>query len=300
MRDKPIATPSRTREILRKYGLDAKKSLGQNFLTDVSVLNQMLDAGGIDNQTVVIEIGPGIGALTEQLVEVAKKVYAFEIDQRFIPVLEEELSDYSNLEVIHQDILTVELQEVIPEIKHHSGERIVVVANLPYYITTPVIMRLIASSIPFDCMVLMMQKEVAERMAAGPNTKAYGSLSIAVMNHCQQDIALIVPRTVFNPAPNVDSAVLCLTRRSEPLVKVDNEEAFQTFVKATFQHRRKTLWNNLMSVFGKDKTVKSKLSAILEQLGIDPKRRPESLTISEFGHLYEATSSLRDCSEKTN
>ena len=237
---RPIATPTRTVEIMRRFDIQMKKSLGQNFLIEPRMLEKMIEAGQVDADTTVIEIGPGIGALTQYLAHHAKQVLAFEIDQRFVGILQETLADCDNVQVVHQDILSVDFSS--PEYAWlHDQSRLVVVANLPYYITTPIIMRLIESNLPFQSLVMMMQKEVAERMTAAVGTKAYGSLSVAIQLDMKSEIAFIVPKNVFIPKPNVDSAVLKLTRRPAPLVQVSDKEAFQAFVQAGFKQRRKTL-----------------------------------------------------------
>lgn len=282
-----IATPTRTKEILDKFGLSAKKSLGQNFIIDTNILKKIVEAGQVDDQTVVIEVGPGIGALTEQLAKAAKKVLAFEIDDRLLPVLQETLQTYSNVDVIHSDILQANLEEtVLPEIE--AGGRLAAVANLPYYVTTPILMHFLESDLPIDMMVFMMQKEVASRIAAAPGTKAYGSLSIAVQYYMDAELAFIVPRTVFNPMPNVDSAIVRLTRKEKPAVSVKDESFFFAVVRSAFVQRRKTLWNNLIAAFGKEESVKEKITAALKEAGIDPSRRGETLSIEEFGVLSNA------------
>lgn len=288
---KYIATPTRTNEILKRYKLTMKKSLGQNFIIDPNILANMIEAGEIDKETCVIEIGPGIGALTERLAEAAKKVVTFEVDRRLAPVLKKELADYSNIEVIFEDILQVNLQEIFKT--HFSpDDRIVVAANLPYYITTPIIMRFVEEQLPIDMFVMMMQKEVAQRMTAKPSSKAYGSLTMAIDYYTEAEIAFHVPKTVFVPQPNVDSAVLKLKRRIEPKVKVTNETFFFQLIRFSFQQRRKTLWNNLISHFGKEEDVKAQLAKGLETAGIDPGRRAETLSIEEFATLSDQLEGL--------
>lgn len=284
---KDIATPSRTNEILRTYNLSMKKSLGQNFLVEPNILTKMLEAGEIDKETSVIEVGPGIGALTERLARAAKKVVSFEVDQRLEPILKKELRDYSNVEIIFQDILHADLKEII-QTRFQPGERIVVAANLPYYITTPIIMRLIEEKLPIDTFVMMMQKEVAQRMTAQPHSKNYGSLTVAIDYYTEAEIAFIVPKTVFIPQPNVDSAVLKLQRREHPKVQVEEEQFFFKLTQASFQQRRKTLWNNLTSYFGKSAEVKEELEKRLQRIGINPTRRAETLSIEEFASLADA------------
>lgn len=285
--DKDIATPTRTLGILNRYGLTMKKSLGQNFLVEPNILTRMLEAGEIDKDTCVIEVGPGIGALTERLARAAKKVISFEVDHRLEPILKEELAAYDNVQIIFQDILQVNLQDMIAE--HFTpGDRIVVAANLPYYITTPIIMRFVEEKLPIERFVLMMQKEVAQRMTADPGSKEYGSLTIAIRYYTEADIALIVPKTVFIPKPNVDSAVLRLIRRPKPAVEVADEQAFFQLTRASFQQRRKTVWNNLTAHYGKDESTKEKIRSALAQVGIDASRRAETISIEEFAAFANA------------
>lgn len=283
---KPIGTPSRTVEIMRKHDLHMKKSLGQNFLVEPQILENMLVSGQVDDSTTVIEIGPGIGALTEFLARHAKKVLAFEIDDRFIGILDDTLSPYDNVQVVHQDILSVDFHSSDYEWLHQE-EKLLVIANLPYYITTPILMKLILSDLPFQRLVMMMQKEVAERIQASVGTKDYSSLTVAIQNRMDTAIAFMVPPTVFIPQPNVESAVLVLSRRPEALVEVNDDEAFQVFVQMCFKQRRKTLWNNLRHAYVNDERSVEELRALVEDIGIDPSRRAETLTIQEFATLYQ-------------
>ncbi|MCO4630397.1 dimethyladenosine transferase [Streptococcus infantarius subsp. infantarius] len=282
-----IADYSVTRAVLERHGFTFKKSFGQNFLTDTNILQKIVDTAEIDKNVNVIEIGPGIGALTEFLAENAAEVMAFEIDDRLIPILTDTLRDFDNVKVINEDILKSDLQSRIKEFANPDLP-IKVVANLPYYITTPILMHLIESKIPFAEFVVMMQKEVADRISAEPNTKAYGSLSIAVQYYMTAKVAFIVPRTVFVPAPNVDSAILKMTRREQPLVQVKDEDSFFHIAKISFVHRRKTLWNNLTSHFGKAEETKAKLEKALEMAEIKPSIRGEALSIAEFAKLADA------------
>ena len=282
-----IADYSVTRAILERHGFTFKKSFGQNFLTDTNILQKIVDTAEIDKKVNVIEIGPGIGALTEFLAESAAEVMAFEIDDRLVPILADTLRDFDNVTVVNQDILKVDLAQYIAEFKNPDLP-IKVVANLPYYITTPILMHLIESGIPFSEFVVMMQKEVADRISAQPNTKAYGSLSIAVQYYMTAKVAFIVPRTVFVPAPNVDSAILKMVRRDQPAVEVQDEKFFFKVSKASFVHRRKTLWNNLTSHFGKSEETKGKLTAALEQAELSPSVRGEALTLADFARLADA------------
>lgn len=285
-----IADHSVTRAILERHGFTFKKSFGQNFLTDTNILQKIVDTAEIDKNVNVIEIGPGIGALTEFLAENAAEVMAFEIDDRLVPILADTLRDFDNVTVVNQDILKVDLAQYIAEFKNPDLP-IKVVANLPYYITTPILMHLIESGIPFSEFVVMMQKEVADRISAQPNTKSYGSLSIAVQYYMTAKVAFIVPRTVFVPAPNVDSAILKMVRREQPAVEVQDEKFFFKVTKASFVHRRKTLWNNLTSYFGKSEEVKTKLERALEKADLVANVRGEALDLAAFARLSDALKS---------
>ena len=282
-----IADYSVTKAVLERHGFTFKKSFGQNFLTDTNILQKIVDTAEVDDQVNVIEIGPGIGALTEFLAERAAQVMAFEIDHRLVPILADTLRDFDNVTIVNEDILKVDLAQHIQNFKNPDLP-IKVVANLPYYITTPILMHLIESGIPFSEFVVMMQKEVADRISAQPNTKAYGSLSIAVQYYMTAKVAFIVPRTVFVPAPNVDSAILKMVRRPEPAVSVEDENFFFKVSKACFTHRRKTLWNNLTGYFGKTEEVKDKLTKALDQAGLAPSVRGEALSLAEFASLADA------------
>ncbi|WP_422802654.1 16S rRNA (adenine(1518)-N(6)/adenine(1519)-N(6))-dimethyltransferase RsmA [Streptococcus sp. FT1-106] len=282
-----IADKNVTRAVLERHGFTFKKSFGQNFLTDTNILQKIVDTAEIDQNVNVIEIGPGIGALTEFLAENAAEVMAFEIDDRLIPILADTLGRFDNVKVINEDILKSDLQTRIKEFANPDLP-IKVVANLPYYITTPILMHLIESKIPFSEFVVMMQREVADRISAEPNTKAYGSLSIAVQYYMTAKVAFIVPRTVFVPAPNVDSAILKMTRLDTPAVVVQDEDFFFKVAKASFVHRRKTLWNNLTSHFGKTEEIKVKLEQALQTADIKPSIRGEALSIADFARLADS------------
>ncbi|WP_249872221.1 16S rRNA (adenine(1518)-N(6)/adenine(1519)-N(6))-dimethyltransferase RsmA [Oceanobacillus saliphilus] len=286
MSKKYIATPSKTKELLTKYKFSFKKSLGQNFLVDVNVLENIVKHAGIDKTSGAIEIGPGMGALTEQLALYADQVVAFEIDQRLLPILKDTLQDYSNVEVIHQDILEANVAEVI-HTHFKPGQDVHVVANLPYYITTPILMKLVRDKLPVKSLTVMIQKEVAERMAAEPNSKSYGSLTIAVQYYTEAKVVMTVPKRVFMPQPNVDSSILQLVVRQEPPVHVENEDFFFKLVQASFAQRRKTLRNNLFSYF-KEQYTKDNINEVLETIGMDGTRRGESLDMAEFALLANA------------
>ena len=281
-----IADYSVTKAVLERHGFTFKKVLGQNFLTDTNILQKIVDTAEINDQVNVIEIGPGIGALTEFLAERAAQVMAFEIDHRLVPILADTLRDFDNVTVVNEDILKVDLAQHIQNFKNPDLP-IKVVANLPYYITTPILMHLIESGIPFSEFVVMMQKEVADRISAQPIPR-----HMAVCNRCAvymtAKVAFIVPRTVFVPAPNVDSAILKMVRRSEPAVAVEDENFFFKVSKASFTHRRKTLWNNLTGYFGKTEEVKDKLTKALDQAGLSPSVRGEALSLAEFASLADA------------
>ena len=287
MRIMRIADYSVTRAVLERHDFTFKKSFGQNFLTDTNILQKIVDTAEIDKHVNVIEIGPGIGALTEFLAENAAEVMAFEIDERLMPILADTLQEFENVKIINEDILKSDLQAWIKEFANPELP-IKVVANLPYYITTPILMHLIESRIPFSEFVVMMQREVADRISAQPNSKSYGSLSIAVQYYMTAKVAFIVPRTVFVPAPNVDSAILKMTRRDKPAVEVKDEPFFFKVSKASFTHRRKTLWNNLTSCFGKSDEIKTRLEIALNNADLSPNVRGEALDLQEFSRLSDS------------
>lgn len=279
-----------TQDILRRHDFNFKKKFGQNFLTDHNILTKITQTAELSKEVNVIEIGPGIGSLTQYLLEEAAEVMAFEIDKSLIPILEETMAPYDNFTLVSADILKVDLLSEIQKFKNPNLP-IKVVANLPYYITTPILMHLIESKIPFSEFVVMMQKEVADRIAASPKTKAYGSLSIAVQYYMEASVAFIVPRTVFIPAPNVDSAILKMVRREAPLVEVEDEEWFFKTMHSSFVHRRKTLMNNLQAAFGKES--KPEIEKLLAQAEISPTIRGEALSIEEFAKLADALLPLK-------
>src|SRR5699024_713605 len=237
---KDIATVSRTKEILKTHGFTFKKSLGQNFLIDANVIHKVLDRADVNGDTAVIEVGPGIGSLTEQIAKRAGKVVAYEIDQRLIPVLNDTLSPYNNIKVINEDILKADVSGMIEE-ELAAFEEVVVIANLPYYITTPILMNFLMQKLPIDRYYVMMQKEVGERISAEPSTKAYGSLSIAIDYYTEAKTVQNVPKAVFMPAPNVDSIIVEMKTRKELKVSVEDEEKFFKLTRGAFVQRRKTI-----------------------------------------------------------
>jgi 16S rRNA (adenine1518-N6/adenine1519-N6)-dimethyltransferase len=281
---KDIATPSRTKEILAKYDFFFKKSYGQNFLIDTNILENIVSYAELTKESCAIEIGPGIGALTEQIARSAKKVLAFEIDNRLIPILEDTLSAYNNIQIINEDVLKADVEKAIQEYLPNEKD-IMVVANLPYYVTTPIIMKLLTEGLPIRGIVCMLQKEVADRIAAKPSTKDYGSLSIAIQFYTHASTVMTVPRTVFMPQPNVDSAVIKLVKREKPAAEVMDESFFFEVVRASFAQRRKTLNNNLLNNLPQLKKDKSTLEACFQEAGIEGTRRGETLSIQEFGTL---------------
>lgn len=282
---KDIATAGRTKQILEAHGFSFKKSLGQNFLIDLNVIREVLDKADIDEKTGVIEVGPGIGSLTEQLARRAGKVAAFEIDQRLVPVLADTLSPYSNVTVINQDILKADIKDAID--KHFTGcDEVVVVANLPYYITTPILMNFLEQDLPIARYYVMMQKEVGERISAGPNSKSYGSLSIAIDYYTEARVIQQVPKTVFMPPPNVDSIIVEMVKRDSGKVDIDDENLFFRLTRGAFGQRRKTILNNYMNVFEDGKKYKDSVRRLLEAAEIDPRRRGESISIEEYADIY--------------
>jgi 16S rRNA (adenine1518-N6/adenine1519-N6)-dimethyltransferase len=284
---KDIATPLRTKEILGKYGFSFKKSLGQNFLIDPNILRNITEHAGLTKDTAAIEIGPGIGALTEHLARTSGKVVAFEIDQRLVPILGDTLSPYDNVKIINKDVLEADVKSIIQE-EFKDFEDIMVVANLPYYVTTPIILKLLMERLPIRGICVMLQKEVGERISARPGTKEYGSLSIAIQYYTEAEMVMTVPKTVFMPQPNVDSAVIRLTKREKPPVEVIDEDFFFTVTRSSFAQRRKTILNNLTSQLPDGKEKKEYILEALSKSEVEPSRRGETLSIQEFGALSDA------------
>ncbi|WP_353095567.1 16S rRNA (adenine(1518)-N(6)/adenine(1519)-N(6))-dimethyltransferase RsmA [Tissierella praeacuta] len=276
MEDKRLYSPKYIREILERYGFKFSKSLGQNFLIDGNIVRKIVDKGDITSNDYVIEIGPGMGTLTEELALRAKKVVAIEIDDTLLPILDETIGKYNNVEVVHGDVLEIDLQKLIEE--KLNGGPVKVVANLPYYVTTPIIAKLIEDNLNLESIIVMVQKEVAERMEAGPGGKEYGSLSVFVNFYSKPEIVLKVPKTVFMPQPKIDSAVIKLMINKE-LPDVDREKFFK-IVKAAFSKRRKTILNSL-STYGFN-IEKETIKDVLESLNISANIRAENLSVEDF------------------
>lgn len=279
---KRLYSPAVIKEIIERHGFKFSKSLGQNFLIDGNIIHKIIEESSIKKSDGIIEIGPGIGTLTQSLCEAAGKVIAIELDNKLLPILEETLKEYHNLEIIHKDVLKVDINRLIGE-KLRDME-VKVVANLPYYITTPIIMKLLEEKLCIEKIVVMVQKEVALRMKASPGNKDYGALSVAVQYYSKPEIVVDVPKNVFMPRPNVDSAVIMLDVYKEPVVKVKDEKIFFGVIKAAFGQRRKTLLNALNSGIDLNKEDIEKL---LEKTGIEPKRRGETLDINEFARISD-------------
>lgn len=277
-----LGNPQNTIAVLQKYKFNFQKKFGQNFLIDTHVLDKIIDAAGITEEDFVLEIGPGIGTMTQYLCENAREVVAVEIDKNLIPILEDTLSDYRNVTVINQDILKLDIPALAKE--KNDGKPIKVVANLPYYITTPIIMGLFESHVPIDSITIMVQREVADRMQVGPGTKDYGALSLAVQYYAKPEIVLNVPPTCFMPRPNVGSAVIRLKRHAQCPVEVDDAEFMFRLIRASFNQRRKTLANGLSN--SPELTLtKEQIAKAIESLGVSPSIRGEALTLAQFAQL---------------
>ena len=277
-----LSDPKKTIEVIQKYQFAFQKRFGQNFLIDAHVLEKIVSAAGITKDDCVLEIGPGIGTMTQYLAESAGQVIAVEIDTNLLPILADTLKDYSNVKVINQDILKVDINELVKE--YNNGRPIKVVANLPYYITTPIIMGLFESNVPIDNIPVMVQKEVADRMQVGPGSKDYGALSLAVQYYASPYIVANVPPNCFIPRPNVGSAVIRLTRYQEPPVQVKDPKLMFKLIRASFNQRRKTLQNGLNNSpeisFSKEEITKA-----IESLGVSPSVRGEALSLEQFAQL---------------
>ncbi|MFI3236489.1 MAG: 16S rRNA (adenine(1518)-N(6)/adenine(1519)-N(6))-dimethyltransferase RsmA [Lachnospiraceae bacterium] len=277
-----LGIPQNTIEILQKYGFNFQKKFGQNFLIDTHVLERIIDSAEITKDDCVLEIGPGIGTMTQYLAESAKEVIAVEIDKNLIPILEDTLSAYDNITVLNADILKVDVQKLVDE--KNGGKPIKVVANLPYYITTPIIMGLLEKHIPLKSITIMVQKEVADRMQVGPGTKDYGALSLAVQYYAKPEIVANVPANCFMPRPNVGSAVIRLTRYQEPIVEVDDEKYMFAVIRASFNQRRKTLVNGLLNA-GTLGITKEDVLRALACMQLVETVRGETLTLEQFARL---------------
>ena len=282
-----LSNPQKTIEVLQKYNFSFQKKFGQNFLIDPHVLDKIIAAAEITKDDFVLEIGPGIGTLTQYLAEAAREVVAVEIDSTLIPILEDTLSAYDNVSVINEDVLKVDLRKLAEE--RNGGKPIKVVANLPYYITKPIIMSLIESHVTQKSLTVMVQKEVALRMQAGPGTKDYGALSLAVQYYASPYLAANVPPNCFMPRPNVGSAVIRLTRFEETPVQVKDEKLLFRLIRASFNQRRKTLQNGLVNSQELDFT-KEQVAAAIATLGVSPSVRGEALTLEQFAALTNALS----------
>lgn len=277
-----LGIPQNTIEILQKYHFNFQKKFGQNFLIDTSVLDRIIAAAEITKDDCVLEIGPGIGTMTQYLAESAGEVVAVEIDKNLIPILEHTLSAYDNVTVINDDILKVDVNKIVEE--KNGGRPVKVVANLPYYITTPIIMGLFENHVPLKSITIMVQKEVADRMQVGPGTKDYGALSLAVQYYAKPEIVANVPPNCFIPRPNVGSAVIRLTRYEKPPVQVEDEKNMFSLIRASFNQRRKTLVNGLGNApeLG---VSKERVAAVLEEMQLSPTVRGEALTLEQFARL---------------
>ena len=276
-----LGIPSNTIEVLQKYNFNFQKKFGQNFLIDTHVLEKIIDASEITKDDCVLEIGPGIGTMTQYLAESAREVIAVEIDKALIPILGDTLKEYDNVTIINDDILKVDINKIVEE--KNNGQPIKVVANLPYYITTPIIMGLFESHIPLKSITIMVQKEVADRMQVGPGTKDYGALSLAVQYYAKPEIVANVPPNCFIPRPNVGSAVIRLTRYEEPPVKAEDERFMFNLIRASFNQRRKTLVNGLQN--GGLGLSKEKMLDALEEMNLPATIRGEALTLEQFAQL---------------
>ena len=279
-----LGNPKNTIEVIQKYGFAFQKKFGQNFLIDPHVLEKIIASAGVTKDDMVLEIGPGIGTMTQYLAESAGRVVAVEIDNNLIPILQETLKDYDNVTVIHNDILKVDINRLVEE--NNGGRPIKVVANLPYYITTPIIMGLFESHVPIDNITVMVQKEVADRMQEGPGSKNYGALSLAVQYYAEPYIVANVPPNCFIPRPSVGSAVIRLTRHKDAPVQTKDEQMMFRLIRASFNQRRKTLQNGLNNASDLHFT-KEQIASAIESMGLPPAVRGETLTLEQFAKLTD-------------
>lgn len=277
-----LGNPKNTIAVLQKYQFNFQKKFGQNFLIDTGILEEIIEAAQITKDDFVLEIGPGIGTMTQYLCEAARAVVAVEIDTNLIPILKDTLAEYNNVDVLNEDILKVNISKLAEE--KNNGKPIKVVANLPYYITTPIIMGLFESHVPIDSITIMVQKEVADRMQEGPGSKEYGALSLAVQYYAKPEIVVNVPPSCFMPQPKVGSAVIRLTRHEQPPVQVDNEKLMFQVIRASFNQRRKTLANGLNN-FGSFGLNKEEIQSCIEELGVPVNIRGEALSLEQFAEL---------------
>ena len=277
-----LGNPKNTIEVLQKYNFNFQKKFGQNFLINTGILEDIIAAAEITKDDFVLEIGPGIGTMTQYLCESAREVIAVEIDKNLIPILEDTLSAYDNVEVLNEDILKVDIKALAEA--RNAGKPIKVVANLPYYITTPIIMGLFESHVPIDSITIMVQKEVADRMQEGPGSKEYGALSLAVQYYAHPEIVVNVPPSCFMPQPKVGSAVIRLTRHPQPPVNVENEKLMFQIIRASFNQRRKTLANGLNNFPGLNLS-KEVIQQCIEALGVPVTVRGEALSLEQFAQL---------------
>lgn len=277
-----LGNPKNTIEILQKYNFNFQKKFGQNFLINTGVLEDIIDAAEVTDEDMVLEIGPGIGTMTQYLCENARQVIAVEIDTNLIPILKDTLSAYDNVRIINDDILRVDINELARE--YNNGRPIKVVANLPYYITTPIIMGLFESHVPIESITVMVQKEVADRMQAGPGTKDYGALSLAVQYYSKPQIVVNVPPSCFMPQPKVGSTVISLRRHQQPVVQVEDEKLMFKVIRASFNQRRKTLANGLNN-YGGINLTKEQIQQSIEELGVPVNIRGEALSLEQFACL---------------
>lgn len=285
-----LGNPKNTIEIIQKYEFMFQKKFGQNFLIDTHVLEKIISAAGITKDDCVLEIGPGIGTMTQYLAENAGHVVAVEIDRNLIPILKETLADYNNVTVINEDILRVDIKALAEE--YNGGKPIKVVANLPYYITTPIIMGLFESGVPIDNITVMVQKEVADRMKEGPGSKDYGALSLAVQYYAEPEIVANVPPNCFIPRPNVGSAVIRLTRHKEMPVEVKDPVLMFKIIRASFNQRRKTLQNGLGNASELPYT-KEQIAAAIAEMGLTPTIRGEALSLAQFAQLSDILGEMK-------